>query len=71
MAAYLEEVRKLEKHLKGMELMEIPWKENNEADEIAKRASQRQPQEAGVFEERLSNASIKQPQETLPPSTDE
>ena len=41
MAAYLEEVHKLEKHFKGMELMHIPRKENNEADEIAKRASRR------------------------------
>ena len=41
------------------------------SDEIAKRASQRQPQEAGVFEERLSKASIKKPQEISPPSTDE
>ena len=71
MAAYLEEVRKLEKHFKGMELMHIPRKENSEADEIAKRASRRQPQEAGIFEERLSKASIKQPQEISPPSTDE
>ena len=71
MATYLEEVRKLEKHFKGMELMHIPRIKNSEADEIAKRASRRQPQEAGVFEERLSKASIKQPQEVLPPSTDE
>ena len=66
MAAYLEEVRKLEKHFKGMELMHIPRKENSEADDIAKRASRRQPQEAGVFAERLSKASIKQPQEISP-----
>ena len=59
MAAYLEEVRKLEKQFKGMELMHIPRKENNKADEIAKKASRRQPQGAGVFEERLSKASIK------------
>ena len=71
MAAYLEEVRKLEKHFKGMELMHIPRKENSAADDIAKRASRRQPQEAGVFVERLSKASIKQPQEISPPSTDE
>ena len=68
MAAYLEEVHKLEKHFKGMELMHILWKENNEADEIAKQASRRQPQEAGVFEERISKASIKHPQEAPAPS---
>ena len=36
MAADLEEVRKHEKHVQGMELMHIPRKENNEADKIAK-----------------------------------
>ena len=71
MATYLEEVRKLEKHFKDMELMHIPWKEKNEADEIAKRASRRQAQEIGVFEDRLYKASIKQPQEAPPPSTNE
>ena len=66
MASYLEEVCKLEKHFKDMELMHIPRNENNEADDIAKRASRRQPQEACVFEERLSKASIRQPQEAPP-----
>ena len=41
MAAYLEEVRRLEKNFRGMELMHIPRKENQEADDIAKRASRR------------------------------
>lgn len=71
MAAYLEEVRKLEKHFRGMGLMHIPRKENQEADDIANRASRRQAQQAGVFEERLVKASIKQPQEATTTSTDE
>ena len=71
MAAYLEEVRRLEKNFRGMELMHIPRKENQEADDIAKRASKRQAQPPGVFEERLVKASIKQPLEALPASTDE
>ena len=71
MAAYLEEVRKLEKHFRGMELMHIPRKENQEADDIAKRASRREAQPAGVFEERLSKASIKQPIEAPATSADE
>ena len=62
MAAYFEEVRRLEKHFRGMELMHIRRKENQEADDIAKRASRRQAQLPGVFEERLVKASIKQPQ---------
>ena len=41
MAAYLEEVRKLEKHFKGMELMHIPRKENGEADDIARSEERR------------------------------
>lgn len=61
MAAYLEEVRRLEKNFRGMELMHIPRKENQEADDIAKRASKRQAQLPGVFEERLVKANIKQP----------
>ena len=51
MAAYLEEVRRLEKHFRGIELMHIPRKENQEADDIAKCASKRQAQLPGVFEE--------------------
>ena len=67
MAAYLEEVRRLEKNFRGMELMHIPRKENQEADDIAKRASK----PPSVCEERLVKASIKQPLEALPASTDE
>ena len=44
MTAYLKEVRRLEKHFKGMELKHIPRKENQEADDIARRASRREAQ---------------------------
>jgi probable phosphoglycerate mutase len=57
MAAYLEEHRKMEKRFLGLELKHIPQGENVEADEIAKRASYRLAQPAGVFEERLFNPS--------------
>jgi transposase InsO family protein len=50
MAAYLEEHRKMEKRFQGLELKQIPRGENVEADEIAKRASHRLAQPAGVFE---------------------
>ena len=53
MAAYLEEVRKIEKRFLGLELQHIPRGANKEADDIAKRASRREPQSPGVFEERL------------------
>jgi hypothetical protein len=57
MAAYLEEHRKMEKRFQGLELKHIPRGENVEADEIAKRASHRLAQPAGVFEERLFKPS--------------
>jgi ribonuclease HI len=57
MAAYLEEHQKMEKRFQGPELKHIPWGENVEADEIAKRALHRLAQLAGVFEERLFKPS--------------
>lgn len=57
MAAYLEEVRKLEKRFLGLELQHIPRGVNSQADNIAKRASRREPQSPGVFEERLFRPS--------------
>ena len=51
MEAYLAEVRKMEKQFLGLELQHVPRGTNKEADDIARRASKRQPQEPGVFEE--------------------
>jgi ribonuclease HI len=73
MAAYLEELRKMEKRFQGLELKHIPRGENMEADEIAKCASHRLAQPAGVFEERLFKPSASptsarsDPPPTLPP----
>jgi ribonuclease HI len=73
MAAYLEELRKMEKCFQGLELKHVPRGENAKADEIAKRASHHQAQPAGVFEERLfkPSASLSAfeplPLSTLPP----
>jgi hypothetical protein len=61
MAAYLEEHRKMEKRFQGLELKHIPHGENVEAEEIAKRASHRLAQPAGVFEERLFKPSVSPP----------
>ena len=73
MEAYLEEVRKMEKQFWGLELQHVPRGTNQEADDIAKRASRRLPQEPGVFEERLfkpsalpSLSNTAQPREELP-----
>ena len=49
MEAYLAEVRKMEKQFSGLELQHVPRGTNKEADDIARRASKRQPQEPGVF----------------------
>jgi ribonuclease HI len=57
MAAYLEELRKMEKRFQGLEQKHIPRGENMEADEIIKCASHRLAQLAGVFEERLFKPS--------------
>jgi hypothetical protein len=57
MADYLEELRKMEKHFQGLELKHIPRGENVEADEIAKCASNRLAQPAGVFEKHLFKPS--------------
>ena len=61
MEAYLTEVRKVEKQFLGLELQHMPRGTNKEADNIARRASKRQPQEPGVFEERLFKPSATRP----------
>jgi hypothetical protein len=57
MIAYLEEVRKLKKRFFGLGMEHIPRSENQEADDIAKRASRHEPQLSSVFEERLFQPS--------------
>jgi hypothetical protein len=61
MVAYLKEHRKMEERFQGLELKHIPRGENVEADEIAKRASHRLAQPAGIFEERLFKPSASPP----------
>ena len=61
MEAYLAEVRKMEKQFLGLELQHVPRGTNKEADDIARRASKRLPQEPGVFEERLFKPSATPP----------
>ena len=63
----------MEKQFWGLELQHVPRGTNQEADDIAKRASRRLPQEPGVFEERLfkplappSLSSTAQPREEPP-----
>jgi hypothetical protein len=67
MAAYLEEHRKMKKCFQGLELKHIPRGDNLEADKIAKRASHRLAQPAGVFEERLFKLSASPSTSESPP----
>ena len=71
MDAYLVEVRKMEKQFLGLELQHVPRGTNNEADDIAKRASKRLPQEPGVFEERLFKPLAAPPLSRLAPPREE
>lgn len=61
MEAYLAEVRKTEKQFLCLELQHVPRGNNKEADDIARTASKRQPQEPGIFEERLFKPSATPP----------
>ena len=49
MEAYLAEVHRMEKQFWGLELQHVPRDTNQEADDIARRASKRLPQEPGVL----------------------
>ena len=51
MEAYLVEDHRMEKQFWGLELQHVPHGTNQEADDIAKRACRRLPQEPSVFEE--------------------
>jgi hypothetical protein len=39
MNAYCQEVRKLEDNFRGIELHHVPWKDNNDANALAKMAA--------------------------------
>jgi hypothetical protein len=70
MKAYLEEHRKMEKRLQGLELRHIPRGKNAEAYEIAKSASHRPVQPSGIFEECLFKPTTSPPSlgSELPPA---
>ena len=71
MGAYHAEVRKMEKQFLGLELQHVPRGTNKEANDIARRASKRLPQEPGVFEKRLFKPSVAPPAVGLAPSREE
>ena len=49
MAAYYQELRKLEDELRGIELHHVPQKDNDAADFLTKLAARRVPSPYGVF----------------------
>ena len=49
MAAYCQEVRKLEDKFQGIELHHVPQKDNDTADFLTKLAARREPRTDGVF----------------------
>ena len=57
MDAYCQEVHKLEGRFRGLELHHIPWKQNPDADALAKMAAECKPAPSGVFVNDL-NASF-------------
>jgi hypothetical protein len=63
MDVYCAEVRKLKKHLQGLEILHVLRDSNVAADVLAKLGSDRAKVPLGVFIEELSAPSIKQPSE--------
>ena len=66
MGAYCAEIRKLEKHFQGLEILHVLRDSNIAADVLAKLGSDRAKVPPGVFIEELSAPSIKQPDEITP-----
>ncbi|XP_014661282.1 uncharacterized protein LOC106804515 [Setaria italica] len=58
MAAYCQEVRKLEGKLRGIELHHIPRRDNNATDSLAKLAAKRDLPPDGVFVNNLHEPSV-------------
>ena len=58
MAAYVVEVRRLERHFDGLELWHIPRRDNALADDLSRLAFARALVPAGTFEERLTWPSV-------------
>ena len=58
MAAYVEEVRKMERRFDGLQMEHVPRAMNVIADELSKLAARREPVPLGVFIERLTRPSI-------------
>src|SRR5512141_665378 len=60
LSKYLAEVRKLEKRFDGIEVRHVYRKDNIEPDDLAWRASRREPLEPGTFLDVLTKRSVKE-----------
>ena len=60
LSKYLAEVRKLEKRFDGIEVRHLYRNDNIEPDDIARRASRREPLEPGTFLDILTRRSVKE-----------
>lgn len=59
MAAYCQEVRKLEGKFRGIELHHVLRKDNNAADSLAKMVAKQEPTPDGVFVNDLREPSTR------------
>nr|ABA97641.2 transposon protein, putative, unclassified [Oryza sativa Japonica Group] len=69
LSKYLAEVRKLEKRFDGIEVRHIYRKDNIEPDDLARRASRREPLEPGTFLDILTKPSVKEVSGEVSPDT--
>nr|AAX96437.1 retrotransposon protein, putative, unclassified [Oryza sativa Japonica Group]ABA92851.1 retrotransposon protein, putative, unclassified [Oryza sativa Japonica Group] len=69
LSKYLAEVRKLEKRFDGIEVRHVYRKDNVEPDDLARRASRREPLEPGTFLDILTKPSVKEVSGEVSPNT--
>nr|ABA92092.1 retrotransposon protein, putative, Ty3-gypsy subclass [Oryza sativa Japonica Group] len=69
LSKYLAEVRKLEKRFDGIEVRHVYRKDNVEPDDLARRASRREPLEPGTFLDILTKPSVKEVSGEVGPNT--
>nr|CAH66039.1 H0515C11.15 [Oryza sativa]CAH66246.1 OSIGBa0101A01.2 [Oryza sativa] len=69
LSKYLAEVRKLEKWFDGIEVRHVYRKDNVEPDDLARRASRREPLEPGTFLDILTKPSMKEVSGEVGPNT--
>nr|CAH68008.1 OSIGBa0157K09-H0214G12.19 [Oryza sativa] len=69
LSKYLSEVRKLERRFDGIEVRHVYRKDNVEPDDLARRASRREPLEPGTFLDVLTKPSVKEVSGEVGPNT--